>query len=180
MDEEVNDINHFSNDEEQHSNIELIYSYTESLIKAQEESLNRLDTKLSAFLAFAGVSLRFAIDLPNKSALAGIPALVASTSLLLKQLAIGLSVLSIIVSVWGLTARMRGSVVNPETLMSDRWYWEEAERCKAFIVNTWVKTEREYKAIGLRKGKNLNLAIKLICEAAIAFALNVSLLSFYR
>lgn len=163
-----------------HSNIELIYSYTESLIKAQEESLNRLDTKLSAFLAFAGVSLRFAVELPNKSALAAMPVLVTNTSLLLKQFAIGLSLLSLIVSVWGLTARRRGSVVNLETLMSDQWYWAEVERYRAFIVNTWIETEREYQALGSRKGKKLNLAIKLICGAAIAFALDVSLLSFYR
>lgn len=61
MNENLNDINHTNNTEVEDSNIELIYSYTESLIKAQEESLNRLDTKLSAFLAFAGVSLRFAV-----------------------------------------------------------------------------------------------------------------------
>lgn len=180
MDENLNDINHTNNAEEEESNIELIYSYTESLIKAQEESLNRLDTKLSAFLAFAGVSLRFAVDLPNKSTLIQTPELVTHISLLLKLFACGLSVTSILVSAWGLTARMRGSVITPETLMSDEWYWEEAERCRAFIIGEWIKTEREYKKTGLRKGKNLNQAIKLICGAAIAFALDVVLLSFYR
>jgi hypothetical protein len=180
MDEKINDIDHTSNAEEKNSNVELIYSYTESLIKAQEESLNRLDTKLSAFLAFAGVALRFAIDLPNKSTLTQTPELVTIISLLLKLSACGLSVASILVSAWGLTARMRGSVVSPETLMSDKWYWEEAQRCRAFIINTWIRTEREYKKIGSRKGKNLNLAIKIICGSAIAFALDIVLLSFYK
>lgn len=103
MDEKINDIDHTSNAEEKNSNVELIYSYTESLIKAQEESLNRLDTKLSAFLAFAGVALRFAIDLPNKSTLTQTPELVTIISLLLKLSACGLSVASILVSASGQT-----------------------------------------------------------------------------
>lgn len=37
-------------------NTELIYQYTESLLKNQSESLNRLDTKLSVFLAFISSS----------------------------------------------------------------------------------------------------------------------------
>lgn len=180
MDKEIDNTNQINNNREENSNIELIYSYTEALIKAQGESLNRLDTKLSAFLAFAGVSLRFAVDLPNEAALAQTPTWVYSTALVLKLLACGFSMLSILVCVFGLTAKMRGSVVDPEILMDDKWYWEKESYCRAFIVKTWIKTGEEYKKVGNRKGKILNLAIKIIGGAAIAFTLNTVLLTFYR
>lgn len=179
MENEVSSNNQTSSIEETRSNVDLIYSYTESIVKAQEESLNRLDTRLGTFLAFAGVTLRFAVDLPGKSELTGISECIASSSLALKLAACGFSIASIVVSSLGLTARMTGRTVSPETLMSDKWYWEKEQRCKAFIVNTWIKMLEEYKKTGLKKAKTLNLAIRLICGAAIAFSLDTVLLSFY-
>ncbi|PSB00519.1 hypothetical protein [Merismopedia glauca] len=67
-------------------NTELIYTYTEALIKAQNESLNRLDTKLSGFLAFTGLLVRFAADLPGKNALQETIGLTCYSCILLKIL----------------------------------------------------------------------------------------------
>jgi hypothetical protein len=52
MSEELSNDDRDSNSSDKEPNTELIYKYTESLLKTQSESLNRLDTKLSAFLAF--------------------------------------------------------------------------------------------------------------------------------
>jgi hypothetical protein len=179
MTEKKNNINHINSNEEERSNVELIYNYTEALLKIQGESLNRLDTKLSAFLAFAGVSLRFVVDLPNKSALINLPIWVANISLVLKTLACIFCVLSITVCVLGLTAKMRGITVEPEVLMNDTWYWEEPAHCQAFIINTWINASKEYKTVGQKKGKTLNFAIGLIFAAAITFASDTILLIFY-
>jgi hypothetical protein len=179
MSDEIENTNQSSNNEEKRSNIELIYGYTEALLKVQEDSLNRLDTKLSAFLAFAGVLLRFASDLPNRSVLVKVPVLVIYGSLLLKLLACVFSVAAIVVCVLGLTATRRGTVVSPERLMDDQWYWEQEQRCRAYIVVSWVQTEQEYTKIGQKKGRTLNRAIRLICAAAVSFASNIALLSFY-
>lgn len=60
-------INDYNNDNltsaKKPTNTDLIYSYTQELRKLQNESLNRLDTKMSVFLAFTGVLVRFASDL---------------------------------------------------------------------------------------------------------------------
>lgn len=180
MSEEKNNTNQVNNSEEEASNVELIYSYTEALVKAQEESLNRLDTKLSAFLAFAGVSLRFVVDLPNNSQLEGMPIWVTDSSLVLKTFSCVFCVLSITVCVLGLTAKMRGVTVDPEVLMNDTWYWTHPSRCRAFVINTWINASKEYQTLGQKKGKTLNFAIRLIFAAAIAFALDTILLIFYR
>jgi hypothetical protein len=180
MSEKEEDTNQDSNIKEETSNVELIYTYTAALIKAQEDSLNRLDTKLSAFLAFAGVSLRFVVDLPNKSQLEGIPTTILVTSMVLKILACFFCLVSIVICVLGLTAKMRGAVVDPEILMDDKWYWEEPDRCRAFIINTWIDTSKEFRALGKKKGGTLNWAIRLICTVAITVALDTILLICYR
>jgi hypothetical protein len=180
MNDELNCNNQINSIEEKPSNVDLIYSYTESLLKAQEESLTRLDTRLGTFLAFAGVSLKFAVDLPKKSELTGISECIVNSSLVLKLVACGFSTASIVMCVLGLTARMAGNTVSPKTLMSDKWYWEEGQRCRAFIVNTWIEASKEYKKTGLKKAKTLNLAIKLICGAAVAFFLDTVLLGLHK
>ena len=168
-----------NNNEQKESNIDLIYSYTEALIKSQEDSLNRLDTRLGAFLAFSGVILKFATDLPVHPQLESLDNLACNTCFLLKMLVCSFATAAILVSTLGLTAKLRGCVVNPKSLMNDEWYFADKERCKAFIVNTWIQTEQEYNSLGIEKGKRLNLTVQLICAAAIAFELNTALLSIY-
>jgi hypothetical protein len=176
----LNDATQDSNIEQKSPNIDLIYSYTEALIKSQEDSINRLDTRLGAFLAFSGVILKFAIDLPSHLSLESAGNLACNTCFLLKIAICGFTIAAIIVSTLGLTAKQRGRVVDPERLMDDKWYFANNERCKAFIINTWIETKKEYILVGNTKGKRLNLTIRLICFAAIAFGLNIVLLSIYR
>jgi hypothetical protein len=72
MNEEPSNYNKDSDYSAKVPNTELIYKYTESLLKDQSESLNRLDTKLSAFLAFAGVLVGFVGNLPGNLTVRGL------------------------------------------------------------------------------------------------------------
>lgn len=158
------------------SNIELIYEYTKSVVSAQSDSLNRLDTKFSAFLGFSGILLRFALNLPDNS---GLNVWLGLNILqVLKVLVCTFAGASVLFSAIGLTAKNRGTTVDPKILMGDDWYWESEERCRAFIVNTWIVTTDEYQETGRKKGQNLNLTIWLFCIATLLFAVDVAASSF--
>ncbi len=75
------------------ANTELIYKYTESLLKSQSESLNRLDTKLSAFLAFTGVLVRFVGDLSGKVTVYGLTCYSCTFLQILAYISLGASAL---------------------------------------------------------------------------------------
>jgi len=179
MEKDVNDAYQRTTDEEKNSNINLIYGYTEALLKSQKESLNRLDTKLSAFLALSGVMLRLAFDFPFLPDPAKIYYLTCNTCNLLKISVYGCLIVAVFVSSSGLIAQPRGRTVDPEVLMEDEWYWEEEERCKAWIVKGWIVIEKEFVKLGLEKAKKLNTTILLICIAAAALGTNFILLTFY-
>ena len=179
MEKNVNDAYQRSTDEEKRSNINLIYSYTEAVLKSQMESLNRLDTKLSAFLALSGVMLRLVFDVPFLPDPAKIYYLTCNTCNLLKISVYGCLIEAVFVSSSGLRAQPRGKTLAPKVLMEDKWYWEEEERCKAWIVQGWIVIEKEYLKLGLEKAKRLNTAILLICIAVAALGTNFILLTFY-
>jgi hypothetical protein len=157
---------------EKKSNIQLIYDYTKSLVSDQSNSLNRLDTKLSAFLGFSALLLRFALNLPDDAAN-------NVCQVVVKVLVCVFAGASVLFSAMGLTAKTRGTTVDPKVLMGDDWYWEPEERCKAFIVNTWIVATDEYEAVGKKKGQKLNLTIWLFCIATILFAVDIGASSFW-
>lgn len=129
-----------------------------------------MDTKLSAFLGFSVILLRFALNLPDNS--------VFDVIKVLKVLVCLFAGASVLFSAIGLTAKNRGTTVDPKVLMGDDWYWESEEKCRAFIVNTWIVATDEYEAAGKKKGQNLNLTIWLFCIATILFAVDIGALSF--
>lgn len=103
-------------------NTELIYSYTEALLKSQSESLNRLDTKLSVFLAFTGVLVRFVTDLSGEVTVQGLTCYSCILLQILAYVSLGASALVLCL---GLTARLRGRVISPKALMRDEWYFAD-------------------------------------------------------
>lgn len=165
--------------QEASNNSEIIYSHTQSLLKSQQESLNRLDTKMGAFLAFAGVLLRFAINLPGKEELAASPKLACNTCLLLQIIVCIAATVSAVISGLGLTAKPKGNVPGPKTLMKDDIYGLDQETLRCRIINTWAQTEEEYTSVGEQKGNLLNCSIIASCISIIAFALDVILGSLY-
>ncbi|MFQ3613780.1 MAG: hypothetical protein SNJ68_08710 [Cyanobacteriota bacterium] len=126
-----------------------------------------MDVKLSGFLAFVGVLVKFAADLPGASALRKITELSCYSCILLKILTFAFLIFSALILCLGLTARLRGKVVSPEALMRDEWYFADREECLCFIINTWIEAEKEYEKIGFEKGRKLNRAVWLISAALV-------------
>jgi hypothetical protein len=146
-------------------NTELIYKYTESLLKGQSESLNRLDTKLSAFLAFTGVLVRFVGDLSGKVTVHGLICYSCSFLKILAYFSLGTSALLLCL---GLTAKLRGSVISPKTLMKDEWYFADSSDISDYIISAWIEAEKEYEQLGFDKGRKLNIAVRLIAVALVS------------
>ncbi|MBD1865677.1 hypothetical protein [Trichocoleus desertorum] len=161
------------------ANATLIYDYTDSLLKTQRESLNRLDTKMSAFFAFAGALLKFALNLPSGADLLNSPPLVLNTCLVLQVVVCISAAISASVSAIGLTAKLGGEVPSPKILMSNKLYKldEETLRCK--IINSWIRTEKEYLELSAKKRDLLNWSIKILCASTGAFALDIVIASSY-
>ncbi|MGB5595327.1 MAG: hypothetical protein WBM32_07845 [Crocosphaera sp.] len=166
-------INDYNNDNltsaKKPTNTDLIYSYTQELRKLQNESLNRLDTKMSVFFAFTGVLVRFASDLSEKVI---IQDFVCYSCLLLQvitYMALGSSALILCL---GLTTKLRGSVISPKALMKDRWYFADKNDISDYIISGWVQAEEEYEKLGFEKGRKLNIAVWLIALSLICITIN--------
>ncbi|MDJ0508615.1 MAG: hypothetical protein QNJ64_05075 [Crocosphaera sp.] len=153
---------------EKEGNTELIYSYTEERLKTQSESLNRLDTKSSAFLAFTGILVRFA----NSSVESTVKGWQCYSCILLEILAyisLGLAALFLCL---GLTARFTGTVISPKALMENKWYFAPKSEMSDYIISAWAQAQEEYERIGSYKSKNLNFGVILIAVALICIIFN--------
>ena len=151
-------------------NTELIYKYTESLLKNQSESLNRLDTKLSAFLAFTGVLVRFVDDLSGEVTVNGFPCHSCTLLKLLAYISLGTAAFLLCL---GLTTKLRGSVISPKTLMRDEWYFADSSDISDYIVSAWIEAEKEYEQLGFDKSRKLNMAVRLIALALVSITVSV-------
>lgn len=123
MSEELSNYDNDSDCSDRVPNTELIYKYTESLLETQSESLNRLDTKLSVFLAFTGVLVSFVGNLPGRVNVQGLTCYSCAFPMILAYISLGTSALLLCL---GLTARLRGSVISPKALMRDEWYFADS------------------------------------------------------
>ncbi|MEG4960211.1 hypothetical protein [Microcoleus sp. K4-B3] len=152
------------------TNIHLAYEYTESVYKARKEDLDNQNGKLGTFLGFGGLLLRFAADLPGENT-------GCLTCLILKVMVCGFSAASIFACATGLTSNKLGHIVKPKDLMTDYWYNLSEERCRAYIINTWVEAIEVFEEAAIKKGQRLNIAIWLLAIATIAFALDLIIAS---
>lgn len=157
------------------SSIDTIYKYTEALLKEQESSLLRLDTKAAVLIAFSGTIAKIAMDFDAKSLVTIIlPA--ESISFKLSIIVYIFSALTVFLASLGITAHQRGLVVDPQELMSDEWFDLDEDMHKGYIINSWIETMKEYRKLGQRKSIRLNLTvvclnIALLSLVAIAFNL---------
>lgn len=179
-DQTNNDSSQDSNTAERQSNIELVYNYTENLIKAEIESLNRIDTKLTGFLAFTGLLIKFEADLPGGEALQEASQLICYTCIILKVLGLICLTIGFILLALGLTARIKEGVVNPSALMRDEWLYADQDIYQAYIINTWIAAEQEYKQLGVEKAKKLNRSVRLIAAALVFFTTNTLLVTVLK
>lgn len=161
----------------EHTNVELIYSYTESLLKVRNDTITQINGKLSTFLGFGGLLLRFSADLPESSLSINVLGESYNVCLVLKVITCTVSTLSICLSALGLTAQERGIVISPDKLMN-KWFREPDIKCRSFIINTWRETIEEFRILAKKKARRLNLAIYLLAIAAALFALDIGIASW--
>jgi hypothetical protein len=180
MVQSIQNTQHYTNSEEE-TNVKLIYDYTESLHKSISDNLDVLNTRFGVAIAYGGVLLRFAMDLPGQSLKVETPelgTLGCPMCLLLKIGVLILATASICVSVLGISSKSSGKLVHPKRLMKN-WYRKSEERCRCHIIKTWIESIDQLRKSREKKANKLNLAIRFLAASTIAFALNIGIESFF-
>lgn len=152
------------------SNIDLIYSYTESVLEAKISRIRTLDARLATFMAFAGGLLKLFVDIPTKGFL--IHGLLYYAFQLINIGGGLLAVASIILIATALTARASADVTSPTVLTQKKWYWAEDESVKKVIVKQWLKAIDSVDFLAKRKSRFLNAAIKIIALAGVLYGVS--------
>jgi hypothetical protein len=166
-------------DSKEDTNVELIYTYTENLLKNRIESMVQLNTRLGTFIGFGGLVLKFSADLPASEFEIIVFGIHINICLALKVISCLCAVASICCSALGLTGKERGKVVSPDELM-DEWFDEPEILCRCLIINTWRPTIEEFRLLLLEKTKRLNLAIYLLTISIVAFGFDIAIASYFR
>jgi len=161
---------------EKHSNIKLIYGYTEYRLKLANDSLNALNTKLGSIIAFSGAAIGFSINLPNKGFGVVDGQLICYSCLVLKILVCLCLVISICISMMGFYPKAGGGMTPPRLLMSENYYNSE-EDCRLVITKTWLDTLDEFESMRDTKAEYVKKAIFALGGAAILAAINIMLAS---
>lgn len=141
--------------------IDVIYNYTESSIKAQEESLNRINARSSNFIGFAGVIIRLAMDLPPTE---------NTTKIIVSILAVA----TILLGAIGLTAKGTGSVMLPSVLLEDKYLNADKFTHQIPIIKDCTNLIKEYEALMKKKQIRTNLMIACFCCCTTLYGLGVS------
>lgn len=162
--------NNETNDSTEHyNNLDLIYEYTGSILKAVNDDTNTINAKLGTVIAFNGVLIRVAMDLPDRTLI--INRLPCYTCLIIKVLVFSLLIASVWVSTSGLlTPGASSSVVKPSELL-ENWYGEESEVCKLFILKGLSQAVEGLDEERERKAKQLRRAIQLLATTVTLFAI---------
>ncbi|MGL6340465.1 MAG: hypothetical protein ACRC80_15160, partial [Waterburya sp.] len=149
------------NSEPKHSNSKLIYDYTESYLKYFAQGIDSIKQKATTALGFAGVLLKFSVDLP-------------STDIWLICTKIGTFILliaSIVICLILLNPKKLGDAIEPSELFNDYFYAEE-DVIRSFIIRQWIETCEQIDEQYDKKAKQLSNCYSCIGLAAILFAFN--------
>ena len=162
----------------EHSNIKLIYSYTEYKLKLANDSLNALNTKLGSLIAFSGAAIGFSINLPNKAFLpSSADEYVCYLCLILKILVCLFLVFAISIGVTGFYPKAGGGMTPPQLLMQENYY-DTDEDCRLIIVRTWIEALTELEAMRDAKAGFVKKSIFALAGAAVLAATDIILASF--
>jgi hypothetical protein len=169
-------------DPEAKTNVGLIFEYTQSLHESISDNIDVLNTRLGVVIAYGGVLLRFALDLPGQSTIIKFPeiglTLGCPICLILKLAVLVLATASICISVIGLSSEASGKIVKPKRLMKN-WYRKSEESCRCHIINTWIESIDLLRESRKNKATKLNKAIRLLAASTVVFALNVGIESLF-
>ncbi len=165
------------NQDIKHTNIKLIYSYTEYRLKLANDSISALNTKLGSVIAFSGASIGFSINLPNKAfLLAPGEQYICYSCLILKMIVCTTLILAICTSVIGFIPQAGGAMTPPNLLMKEN-YFDSDENCRLIITKTWIEALEELELIRDNKSKLVKIAVLLLGSAACSAAFSIILAS---
>lgn len=151
-------------------NLDLVYSYTNSSLQKCSDGIDDLNTRLTTFLGFGGLLLRFAIELADS----------CPSTLLFKVMTLGCATFSLCQSGYGLLAHPVGNVPKAASLMQDENFQKENQTVKASVVSTWLLAIDEIEISIEKKQKQLNRSIYFLIAAVVAFSLNALISSFFH
>lgn len=143
-------------------NIDLAYSYTKDFFDDRRKDLDRINTKLTTFLVFGGVLLRFGVDLPHDR-----PEYILS-----KVMVLLFSFLSISNLLWGLSYSYSARVVDPSYLMEKDCFQKLNAEVKAMIVNTHKESTENIESLIRRKLKIIEKTKAFLLTSTFFFFLN--------
>jgi hypothetical protein len=161
--------------EQQQTNIKVIYEYTQQAYKDMKDNGTKLDNRLSSFIAFSGVLLKFGLDLPPTHQMAVDNRIywLYWSCLILKGAVCLLSASAIGLCGWALKAKATGIVVDARELLDEEWSTGVDEKtCRTYIADTWVKAIEEIEKKTFMKARYLNTAILFLSLASICFAID--------
>jgi hypothetical protein len=160
---------HTSTGDKEPLNLSLAFEYTKYFLQQSDKKIDDLNARLTTFLGFGGLLLRFSLELPDA----------CRSCALLKVIVMLLTTCSVCISSYGLLANPTGTIVKPDSLMSDEWFEEDNAIVKAKIINTWLQGVGQLEEAGNRKQNQLNSAIRLLGVAVAAFAVNGVIATFF-
>ncbi len=163
--------------EPEHTNIQLIYSYTEYRLKLANDSINALNTKLGSIIAFSGVSIGLSINLPNKAFTINSSAqYICYSCFIIKIIVCIFLIAAIVISLSGFSPKEGGGMTPPSLLMNENYY-DSDEHCRLIITKTWIEALEELELLRDNKAKQVKMAILALGGAAILAATSVILAS---
>jgi len=157
------------------NNLELIYAYTESILKSVNDDTNTINTKLGTIIAFTRVLIKITIDLPDQTLI--INGLHCYFCSIIKAIIFMLLLSSIWVSTLGLTPIVSSSIAKPSELI-ENWYTVKSEVCKLFILKGLTNAVEVLDQERARKSNELNSGIKMIAVASTLIVIESLLISF--
>ena len=141
------------------NSVNTIYNYTEFSIKAQEESLNRIDAKSNSFIIFSTALIRLAVDIDEDG---------------IKIFICFFAILSILFGAIGLIARKTGACLHPKTLLMDEYLDEEEMIHQLIIIKDQISLINEYEGLMKNKQFRINCMITSFCISVIFYGIGVS------
>lgn len=147
---------------EEQTNVALIYDYSREGYFDRKQNLRSLDTRLATAIGFAGLTLRFAAELPESGLLES----------RLKVAACGLAALATVVALRGFVSQASGEVMRPDALL-EKFYYDSDEQCRLVIVRKWQSASDELNQVSTAKSHWLNRSIILLVLAALFFGADV-------
>jgi len=157
------------------NNLDLIYEYTNIILKNVNDDIDAINTKLGITIAFNTALIRVAVDLPDRDI--GIE-LACYTCVVFKTIVFVLLIISIWLSSSGLlTPALSITVVKPSELL-ENWYRSEPEVCKLFILKGLSQAIAGLDLERDRKIQLLTGSIRLLAFAVTLLAISFLLPTF--